>query len=381
MNIFKSITILIFCLLFINCGKDENSPIDESTDIFSEQTLITEVSIDGQSFNYTEEYYDFRSISQTTNVNELPQGEFSTVQFTIAIPVDNTIQLTQGSISASSTTEELDFNDLAMLSRIEGNREVFSDGIERQEYIFSFDLTQTQPRLQASNFSSFNFQLEFIYNYTSYGDPAAYDLNITYYLNAEGSEQLGGDVLFWSALGNSCGNIEVTISGISPFTIPANTTGGEPSCDNIGIPGKLENLPAGTYSYTATCSNQDWSGTFNITDGNCTIIELENEIARSDIQFYYSGFEYPDSLCEDFGMRVILNKASNNQFVSDSQIFDLYGNVSPTNCYDNFVGGLLEDIQPGEYYARLVCGSGTTIITTSVFTLEPGICLIFDLKQ
>ena len=81
-----------------------------------------------------------------------------------------------------------------------------------------------------------------------------------------------GQTMFWIASDLGCGNITVVCNGIS--RIINSVYGTSPSCGASGT--ATFDLSPGTYSYTASCSGKNWSGTTTITAGGCSKIELTN---------------------------------------------------------------------------------------------------------
>lgn len=80
-----------------------------------------------------------------------------------------------------------------------------------------------------------------------------------------------GNVTFWVARDFGCGNISVTLDG-SRKTISSYYSGSNPGCNSSGNANFTEG--AGTYSYTASCTEYNWSGSVTITNGGCKTIQL-----------------------------------------------------------------------------------------------------------
>lgn len=80
-----------------------------------------------------------------------------------------------------------------------------------------------------------------------------------------------GQGMFWIQSDLGCGNITVTISGVSK-TITSYYSS-SPSCGSSGC--ATYNLSPGTYVYTASCSGYTW-GPSNITisSGGCSKMQL-----------------------------------------------------------------------------------------------------------
>lgn len=82
-----------------------------------------------------------------------------------------------------------------------------------------------------------------------------------------------GDVKFWTNQDYGCGNITVNVSGVGSSTI-SGYYGGSPDCTIDGYGGNFNDLPEGTYSYTASCQGYNWDGTFTITEDSCLRFQL-----------------------------------------------------------------------------------------------------------
>ncbi len=82
-----------------------------------------------------------------------------------------------------------------------------------------------------------------------------------------------GGAIFWINEDFGCGNINVNVTGVGNSTISGyyNT---EPNCSDTSLGGNFNDLPSGNYSYTASCTNKNWSGSFTVNDDSCSKIEL-----------------------------------------------------------------------------------------------------------
>lgn len=88
--------------------------------------------------------------------------------------------------------------------------------------------------------------------------------------NGGGGNANTGNATFWVQSDLGCGNITVVINGISRFISYYYSS--NPSCNASGS-ANFE-LPAGTYSYSASCTNMTWSGTITVTNGGCSTMKL-----------------------------------------------------------------------------------------------------------
>lgn len=80
-----------------------------------------------------------------------------------------------------------------------------------------------------------------------------------------------GEIIFWIQSDFSCGNIYVTLDGQGSGTIDSYY-GSAPSCGSSGCANF--SVPAGTYSFSASCDGYSWDGSITVTDGQCYKMEL-----------------------------------------------------------------------------------------------------------
>lgn len=88
--------------------------------------------------------------------------------------------------------------------------------------------------------------------------------------NGGGGNATTGNATFWVQTDLGCGNITVVLNGTSG--VISNYYSSNPSCNASGS-ANFE-LPAGTYSYSASCTNLTWNGTITITNGGCSTMQL-----------------------------------------------------------------------------------------------------------
>ena len=81
-----------------------------------------------------------------------------------------------------------------------------------------------------------------------------------------------GDFKFWIGQDFGCGNISVSVDGVGSSTIDGyfNST---PDC-SAGAGGSFNNLSEGSYSFSASCTDYSWSGSFTVTEDTCTTLQL-----------------------------------------------------------------------------------------------------------
>lgn len=82
-----------------------------------------------------------------------------------------------------------------------------------------------------------------------------------------------GDVKFWVNRDFGCGPITVNVEGVGSSTITAYHTT-TPDCSETGSGGNFDDLPVGTYNYTASCQGYTWSNTITISENSCLRYEL-----------------------------------------------------------------------------------------------------------
>ena len=80
-----------------------------------------------------------------------------------------------------------------------------------------------------------------------------------------------GKATFWTQSDFGCGNITVYVSNTSG-TISGYFSSGNPGC-NADSSANFQ-LSPGTYDWTASCSNYNWSGTITINEDNCSTMQL-----------------------------------------------------------------------------------------------------------
>ena len=95
-----------------------------------------------------------------------------------------------------------------------------------------------------------------------------------------------GLVTFWASSNCNCGVINVTCAGytakMTEYYAVDSPTCGSPGCANF-------RLSAGTYSYTASCSDSSWSGTVTVNANGCTLQHLGCTTGNVTFWFNASG--------------------------------------------------------------------------------------------
>ncbi len=82
-----------------------------------------------------------------------------------------------------------------------------------------------------------------------------------------------GDVKFWTNQDYGCGPISVNLSGVGSTTI-TGYYGSSPTCNPDSYGGNFNDLPVGTYNYTASCQGYNWSGSVEISEDSCMRFQL-----------------------------------------------------------------------------------------------------------
>jgi hypothetical protein len=90
--------------------------------------------------------------------------------------------------------------------------------------------------------------------------------------NTGGSDS-NGQATFWIQSDLGCGSITVNISGYGSATISSYYTS-TPDCGSSGT--ATFTLPAGTYGFTASCTDLNWEGTVTVSEGGCYTMQLYN---------------------------------------------------------------------------------------------------------
>jgi len=83
-----------------------------------------------------------------------------------------------------------------------------------------------------------------------------------------------GSVVFWVAEDFGCGPITVNVQNVGSSNISAFFTTGAPDCTGNGAGGNFNNLQVGDYTFTASCSTFNWSGSFSVTEDGCLRFQL-----------------------------------------------------------------------------------------------------------
>jgi hypothetical protein len=86
-----------------------------------------------------------------------------------------------------------------------------------------------------------------------------------------GTTETTGQVMFWTQNDLGCGTITVNVAG-NGGSITGYYSSGAPSCG--AAYGANFTLPAGNYSFTASCSSYNWNGNVTVTAGGCFKMQL-----------------------------------------------------------------------------------------------------------
>jgi hypothetical protein len=80
-----------------------------------------------------------------------------------------------------------------------------------------------------------------------------------------------GNIMFWVQSDLGCGAISVTLTGQGSGSI-SSFYGSAPSCGASGCANF--SVPAGSYSFTASCSERTWDGTVTVSADQCYKMQL-----------------------------------------------------------------------------------------------------------
>jgi|GEM_PF-4690298 len=368
---------LFFLLTLASCDKEEsNTPTEDVIDIAFEQTIASGLKLNGQIVTVVETNDSFKQISHITDAVNLPSGLYDIVEFTIAVPVNDQVSVAPTSINGRTSTEDLTHEDIHMIDRTFEGRVEYPDGIHRNVYTFAFDLTTTDPRLRAQNLFIIDFDIRFEYTNIGTGE-MEYELVVDYGLLVENSEDLGGEAIFWMRYDSSCYTIDLNVNGVGNFTMYANHLY-EPECNYTSSGGKIDDLDAGVYQYTASCDTQNWAGSFTVLDGECTKIELEDNgsTGRSDILFYVLG-NYPVQDCYRLRVKLEYDDDPSQYLVRE---INNPTQQMPQGCNDEDLGAFFNSMYPRGYKLTTSC-VGAAYERIQYFTLDPDICLLYRVGQ
>lgn len=80
-----------------------------------------------------------------------------------------------------------------------------------------------------------------------------------------------GQIMFWIQSDLGCGNISVTLEGQGSGSISGYYST-SPSCGASGSANFT--VPAGTYSFSASCDGRTWDGSVTVSEGQCFKMQL-----------------------------------------------------------------------------------------------------------
>lgn len=87
-----------------------------------------------------------------------------------------------------------------------------------------------------------------------------------------GTNETEGRVMFWIASDFGCGDLTVTVPGYGSAAITSYYPTAPSACGAAGTANFT--LPPGTYGFSASCVDHQWSGTVTSTTGVCLRMEL-----------------------------------------------------------------------------------------------------------
>ncbi|MCW9037835.1 hypothetical protein [Altibacter sp.] len=177
-----------------------------------------------------------------------------------------------------------------------------------------------------------------------------------------------GDAIFWVNSDFGCGPITVNLAGVGSSIINGYF-GSAPACSVSSSGGNFDNLNPGVYSFTASCSNQNWSGTITITENGCFRQELTSSGGgggggsnTGDVIFWTNS---------DLGCGPISVTVSG---VGSSTITGYFG--STPNCSNTSAGGNFNNLKVGSYSFMASCNGYNW---SGNFTVSEDTCLRYQL--
>ncbi len=172
-----------------------------------------------------------------------------------------------------------------------------------------------------------------------------------------------GSVVFWIASDLGCGNITVSLNGVSA-TISSINSAGAPACGSSGSASFT--LAAGIYNYSASCTSLSWTGTVTVTVGGCANLPLTGKSPATTTApntFFLSNECYTVNNLGDWWAQSFTITATTNfvlrfasQYKADAAIVD----ESQINNFKNnqpFTGYAGFDDQFGYKYVTLNAGT------------------------
>ncbi|EDM44880.1 hypothetical protein SCB49_02129 [unidentified eubacterium SCB49] len=183
-----------------------------------------------------------------------------------------------------------------------------------------------------------------------------------------GNDDGTGNAVFWINSDYNCGAVTVNLSGNGSESITSYFTS-TPDCGTSGA-ANFSNLDPGTYSYTASCSDTNWSGTIDIAANTCSSELLlpgsgggGGGDTTGDVKFWIN---------HDFGCGNINVSVSGNGSSTITGYFD-----SAPDCDTSSGGGNFNNLQPGNYSFTASCSEYTW---NGSLTVNANSCLQFQLN-
>ncbi len=176
-----------------------------------------------------------------------------------------------------------------------------------------------------------------------------------------------GSLIFYVNEDLGCGPISVNLSNVGNDTI-TGYYGSAPDC-GASAGANFSNLNPGVYSYTASCSGIDWSGTVTIEANTCSRQLLIGSgggggggNGTGDVKFWIN---------QDFGCG---NISVNVSSVGSSTISGYF--PTAPSCDNSAAGGNFNNLSPGNYSYNASCNGYTW---QGSFTVTENQCLQFQL--
>lgn len=152
-----------------------------------------------------------------------------------------------------------------------------------------------------------------------------------------------GLATFWLDQDFGCGSVFVDIPGYETQEIYSYSPGSTPACGDAGF-ANFE-LEAGTYSYTAYCSNRSWQGEVSISRNRCKTVLLSAADSEGQDEYGQAVFW----INQDFGCGYVTVTVSNQY---SETISTFYSSGSP-DCGED--GSANFSLAPGTYTYQASC--------------------------
>ncbi|PKP25343.1 MAG: hypothetical protein CVU03_08300 [Bacteroidetes bacterium HGW-Bacteroidetes-2] len=250
---------MLFAFVFYSCETEENSPEPEP-----EEIQVNQISIIPSS-NLGRPNTNLGCIEISSRITNIEVWDHQTIDGDIISIIANgqTIidqQTLNGPSNPISTSYDFGFNGFNYLT------------------LYAHNLGDIPPNTATIAINGVEFVLE-----ANLDANGSIDVIISGYGVDCGDAQGGGgsgggasptgDIIFWTGQDFGCGPITVFVESVGTNSITGFFSS-PPNCSDTGAGGNFNNLPVGTYNFTASCSSFTWSGSFSITENGCLRFQL-----------------------------------------------------------------------------------------------------------